>query len=67
MFMPPLNREERYFRKLMEADAVVRPALIRVWCRQDRVLGERLTRMLNEFLRPESDRVERARSHRIAV
>ncbi|MFM1851105.1 MAG: hypothetical protein ACO3DQ_07795 [Cephaloticoccus sp.] len=67
MFMPHLNREERYFRKLMEADAVVRPALIREWCRRDRVLGERLTRMLTEFLRPEDESAERRRSHRIAV
>jgi hypothetical protein len=51
----------------MEADAVVRPALIREWCRRDRVLGERLTRMLTEFLRPEDESAERRRSHRIAV
>jgi len=64
--MPPLSREERYFRKLMEADAVVRPELIRVWSLKDRVLGERLTQMLNEFLRPEPDRIPRDPSQEIA-
>lgn len=67
MIMPRLNREERYFRKLMEADAVIRPALIREWCRRDRVLGERLTVMLDKFLRPEVDDAMRRRTDRLAV
>ena len=66
VLMPPLNREERYFWKLMEADAVVRLELIHVWSRKDRVLGERLTQMLDDFLRPEPHRAERRRSRRIA-
>jgi len=64
--MPALSREERYFRKLMEADAVVRPELIRVWSRKDRVLGERLKQMLDAFLRAEPDRVPRDPSQQIA-
>lgn len=51
----------------MEADAVVRPALIREWRRRDGVLAERLTRMLNEFVRPDADRNGRGRSRRMAV
>ena len=50
----------------MEADAVVRPELIRVWSRKDRVLGERLKQMLDAFLRAEPDRVPRDPSQQIA-
>lgn len=66
MFMPTLTREDRYFRRLMEADAVVRPVLIREWCRRDRLLGERLMMMFNEFMRPESEVEEKPRRHRMA-
>jgi hypothetical protein len=65
--MPTPSREDRYFRQLMEADAVVRPALIREWSRRDRVLAERLTRMLDECLRPEPGDRQHPRRQRIAV
>jgi hypothetical protein len=67
MFMPKLTREDRYFRKLMEADAVVRPALIREWCRRDRLLGERVTQMFNQFITGRTVLEEKPRRHRIAV
>jgi hypothetical protein len=67
MFMPTLTREDRYFRKLMEADAVVRPALIREWSRRDRLLGERVTLMFNEFITGKNEPEESDRDHRIAV
>lgn len=65
--MPTPSREERYFHQLMEADAVVRPALLREWSRRDRLLAERLTRMLDECQRPEPGDRPRYRRHRIAV
>jgi hypothetical protein len=67
MFMPTLTREDRYFRQLMEADAVVRPALIREWCRRDRLLGERVTLMFNEFISGKFEQEEKPERHRIAV
>lgn len=67
MLMRRLSLEDRYFRELMEADKVVRPALIRQWCREDPLLGERLALMFNEFMRRESDPLENPQTQEVAV
>lgn len=55
MLVPSLNREECYLRELMEADAAVRPALLREWSRLDEPLGERLTAMFHALMRPDDE------------
>lgn len=53
--MAELTHVDWYFHHLMQADAAVRPALIEAWRRTDPVLGEHLTAMLADFLRPEAE------------
>jgi len=67
MLMRRLSLEDRYFRELMEADKVVRPALIRQWCREDPLMGERLALMFNEFMRQETNSVATTQAQKVAV
>lgn len=61
--MAQFTRNEQAFHELMQADAIMRPVLIREWERKDPVVAEYLAKMLAELTRSEDEETDGDQSH----